>query len=406
MVHVFPEHRPLRLALVTETYPPEINGVAMTYGRLVRALVQRGHELEIVRCRLPGEATVDGVVGEEGARHLAVTSLPVPRYQGLRLGLPCRTRLRNRWSAERPEVVHIATEGPLGRSALHAANDLGIPCSSGFHTNFHDYLKHYGVGMLHRLAVGYLRKFHNATRLTLVPAADQLAGLEQLGFKNLMTLGRGVDTKTFAPERRDLALRSTWGAAPEDTVYIHVGRVAPEKDIPMALAAFEAIQARDPKARMVVVGDGPLRAKLASLHPKVVFTGVLSLPAMAIAYASADVFLFPSRSETFGNVLLEAMASGVPTVAFDYAGARQHLRHEENGLSVPFNDPAAWQEQALRLAGDPELRQRLGAAARITAEQVAWDPIVQRFETLLRRVADHQAVIEPQPSLNLTASVA
>ncbi len=389
MVHPLPEFRSLRISLVTETFQPEINGVSMTLGRLVDGLARRGHLIDVVRCRRPREAPV---ALPAGVTHYALPSLPIPRYQGLRLGLPARGRLRERWSHNRPDLVHVATEGPLGRSALLAATDLGVPLSSSYHTNFHDYSRHYGFGFLHGVLEGYLRRFHNRTRVTMVPSPDLLQQLTTAGYHNLTTLGRGVDTVLFDPLKRDPALRATWGAGPSDPVLLHVGRVAPEKNIPLALRAFARIREALPQAQLVVAGDGPLRPGLAAAHPGVHFTGELNIADLTRHYASADIFLFPSMSETFGNVLLEACASGLATVSFAYAAPQSYIRPGDNGLLAPFGDEVSWVEQACALAGDPQRIGRLRLAARTTAEGIGWDAVIDRFEHLLRRAADTREI--------------
>ena len=389
MVSPLSEFRSMRITLVTETFQPEINGVSMTLGRLVEGLAKRGHLVHVVRCRRPHE---DPLVIPAGVTHSAFPSLPIPRYHGLRLGLPARGRLRELWSRECPDLVHVATEGPLGRSALLAAIDLGLPISSSYHTNFHDYSRHYGFGILHGMVERYLRNFHNRTRVTMVPSPDLLEQLSAAGYHHLTTLGRGVDTTLFNPAKRDQQLRATWGAGLHDPVLLHVGRVAPEKNIPLALAAFRRIQAVHPNARMVVVGDGPLRRGLAAAHPMVHFTGELSVSDLTRHYASADVFLFPSMSETFGNVLLEACASGLATISFNYAAPKAYIRPEDNGLLAPFGDEAAWLGQACTLASEPEAIKRMRQSARVTAEHIGWDAVIDRIELLLRRAADPQHI--------------
>jgi glycosyltransferase involved in cell wall biosynthesis len=396
MVHPLPEYRGLRIALVSETFPPEINGVSMTLGRLVQGLALRGHALQVVRCRRPREPSPEP---QPGITQLALPSLPIPRYQGLRLGLPARGRLREAWTRERPDVVHIATEGPLGHSALRAAEDLGLPLASSFHTNFDDYARHYRIGLLAGIVKGHLRRFHNRTRVTMAPSVDLVERLRGEGYHNLVTLGRGVDTTLFSPAKRDPALRATWGAGEADPVLLHVGRVAPEKNIPLALETFARIQRANPRARMVVVGDGPLRSGLATAHPQVHFTGALPVADLARHYASADVFLFPSMSETFGNVLLEAMASGLATVSFDYAAPQAYVRHGDNGLLAAFGDEAEWQDLATDLLADPRRIKRLGEHARHTANTIGWDAVINRFEELLRGVADGTLTV-PSPRLH------
>lgn len=395
MVHPLPEYRHLRIALVSETFPPEINGVSMTLGRLVDGLARRGHQVQVIRCRRPTELPTET---NTLIQHTALPSLPIPRYSGLRLGLPARGKLRELWSRERPDVVHVATEGPLGRSALRAAEELRLPLASSYHTNFHDYSRHYGIGLLHGMVAGYLRRFHNRTRVTMVPSPDLLDQLVTAGYHNLVTLGRGVDTELFTPAKRDHALRATWGAAPDAPVLLHVGRVAPEKNIPLALKAFARLRSQVPGARMVVVGDGPLRPGFAQQHPDVRFTGALAVEDLARHYASADVFLFPSMSETFGNVLLEAMASGLATVSFDYAAPKTYVQQDDNGVIAPFGNEAAWLDHACALVADPKRLARLRPAARATALTIGWDAVIDRFEGFLRRVADHQSVMVPSVS--------
>lgn len=378
-------HRPaLAIALVTETYPPEINGVAMTMSRLVGGLAARGHRVEVVRPRQVGERG-DPAQADPLVRELVRPGLPIPGYAALRLGVPSTGLLLARWRRARPDAVHIVTEGPLGCSALKAAEKLAIPVTSSYHTNFDDYTRHYRIGALAGVVEGWLRRFHNRTSVTMVPSADLVARLQRAGYRNCALWSRGVDLQLFNPAHRDPALRASWGAGPDDPVCLHVGRVAPEKDIPLALEAFRAIRAADPRARMVVAGDGPARAALQRACPEALFTGALPVADLARTYASADLFLFPSRSETFGNVLCEAMASGLPAVGFDYAAARMHGRDGVNMLSVPCDRPDLFAPAALRLAGDAALRGALAAAAVATMQANAWSRVVDRFEELLWR---------------------
>ncbi|MFT3766259.1 MAG: glycosyltransferase family 1 protein [Minicystis sp.] len=382
-------HTPLSIALVTETWSPEINGVAMTLGRLVDGLRRRGHRVEVVRPR----QAVDRPGADHGSSVLR-DSLPIPRYTGLRLGLPSGAVLEARWRFLRPDLVHIATEGPLGLSALRVARRLEIPVTSGFHTNFHDYSRHYGLGLLHAPVMGYLRWFHNRTKATLVPTRAQVRELAGAGFRNAVDLGRGVDAALYHPGRRDEGMRQRWGATERTVVCLHVGRVAPEKDIPLALDGWRAIRAAGIDTRMVVAGDGPERERLAASLPDALFTGALPRDELATAYASADLFLFPSRSETFGNVLLEAMASGIPAVSFDYAAPQIHVRHGMNGWLAPFGDRGAWIASAVAAAGDQAALRACGLAARETAAAVSWDSIIQRLELIFHRAIDTRSILE------------
>jgi glycosyltransferase involved in cell wall biosynthesis len=367
----------LKIALVTETFPPEINGVAMTLSHLVEGLAQRGHSVTVSR---PRQNTSDTARADGLCREELFPSLPVPGYAFLRLGLPARGRLLRQWRADRPDLVHLATEGPLGYSALLAAHRLGLPVSSSFHTNFHSYSRHYGFAFLTRPALAYLRHFHNRTRITLSPTAELNDALARDGFRDLRLMSRGVNTRVFSPAHRSDALRASLGAAPEDLLVIHVSRLAAEKNYPLLFESFAAIRDRIPRAKLVVVSDGPLRKKLARRHPHAVFTGFLTRDALAAHYASADLFIYPSLTETFGNVTTEALASGLPVVAFDYAAAGRFIRHGENGWLVPFGDAPAFIAASGHLATDAPLRARLRPAARKTAEGISWDFVVDQLE--------------------------
>jgi len=374
----------LKIALVTETFPPEINGVAMTLQRLVGGLARRGHEVTVLRPRQNGG---DAPAAEGAYREVLFPSLPMPGYAFLRLGLPARSRLLDLWTRARPDVVHIATEGPLGYSALRAAHTLDLPISSSFHTNFHAYSRYYGFGFLTGAALAYLRHFHNRALATFAPTVELNQQLARAGFARLRLLARGVDTGLFSPARRSEALRAQWGLEPDDLAVVHVSRLAAEKNYPLVFEAFAAIRAAHPRARLIMVSDGPLRQKLQRAHPWTHFTGFLEAGALAAHYASADLFLYASLTETFGNVVLEAIASGLPVAAFNYAAAARFLRHGENGWLVPLGDRGAFVAAAQILAADPALRRRLGAAARVTAETVPWDGIVDAFEQDLRELA-------------------
>jgi glycosyltransferase involved in cell wall biosynthesis len=367
------------VAIVTETYPPEVNGVALTLDRLVQGLRARGHVVSVVRPRRPAlDGTTTGIDGPT-----LVAGVAIPGYPEVRIGLPAGALLRARWTVDRPDAVYVATPGPLGWSALGAARRVGLPVFSGFHTNFHRYARHYRASWLGRLVRRGLRRFHNATDGTLVATAELGDELGAAGFRCLHVLGRGVDARRFAPGRRCAALRARWGARGDDVVVACVGRVAAEKNVGLAIEAYRAMQRSGRVGPFVVVGDGPLRAMLQRSHPDLVFAGMQSGEPLARHYASADLFLFPSETETFGNVILEAMASGLAIVAYDYAAARAHLRDGDTGVLVPFGDARAFVEQATALARAPATVGTLGRRARATAVALDWAEVVQRFERLL-----------------------
>ena len=373
----------LRVAVVTETYPPEINGVARTVGLMVGALCERGHEVQLIRPRQRGEFASSK---ETRPDLRLVPGMPIPFYRHLRMGFAPLRFLPKEWAKWRPDLVHVVTEGPLGWAAASAARHLGIPTCSDFHTNFHSYSRHYGMGVFAGIVARYLRSLHNRTDCTLVPTFEMQSNLESLGFERVKVVGRGVDNWLFSPACRSERLRATWGCRGSETVALYVGRIAPEKNLELFVQAALAMRAADAGVRIVLVGDGPQAAELRSRHPDFVFAGMRTGGDLAEHYASADVFLFPSTTETFGNVTLEAMASGLAVVAYDYAAARQYLRHEASALLPPMDDGVAFVRMAERLACDRDLVSRLRSGARQAAETASWSRTFDDLERVLRRI--------------------
>ena len=367
----------MRYAIVTETYPPEVNGVALTVQSLEHGLRRRGHSVDLIRPRQNQDPPAE--------HELLVRGAGLPRYPGLRFGLPAPQRLARQWRLQRPDAIYIATEGPLGWSAMRTARQMGIPVASGLHTRFDEYLQDYGAAWLQSVALAWMRRFHNQADATLVPTNELQQFLGEQGFSQVRLLARAVDGSQFDPRHRDSALRAQWGVEGDELVVIHVGRVAAEKNLGLAVKAFRRIQQLTPKARFVWVGDGPLREKLAQENPDFIFCGIQRGEALARHFASGDLFLFPSRSETFGNVTLEAMASGVATVAFNYGAAREHLRSGHSGVAVENDE--SFINAAVQLAGDGEMRATLGANANRAMQRLHPEQVVAEFEALLDELA-------------------
>ena len=380
--------RSLRIAIVTETYPPEVNGVAMTVGRFVSGLHQLQHEVQLVR---PRQDSADRAGSGERFQEVLQRGIPIPRYPALKMGLPAKQALTRLWSVKRPDVVHIVTEGPLGWSAVQAARKLRLPISSDFHTNFHAYSRHYGIGWLKTPIAAYLRKFHNGTHCTMVPTGAMRDELIEMGFRNLRVVARGVDVSLFDPARRSETLRQSWGAGPSDPVALYVGRLAAEKNLSAVVAAFEAMRMRCKNARFVLVGDGPEAPSLAAKHPNYVFAGLRIGEDLATHYASGDIFLFPSLTETYGNVTVEAMASGLAVVAYDYAAAAEHIRHGDNGLLADYANLGDCVRHAAELITDAQRIATYGARARATALGLDWNRVVRELESVFMAVADPHA---------------
>jgi len=365
----------------------------MTLGRIVDGLALRGHRMTIIRPRQRHESPRFSVTQRLAGRQVRLPGIPLPGYPQLRIGLPAGRRLVHLWRINRPDLVHVATEGPLGASAITAARRLGIPVTSSFHTNFDQYTRDYRLGWMRGIVAAWLRRVHNRTLRTFAPTRDLLQRLEADGYANLRLLSRGVDTELFSPAHRDEGLRASWGVQPDDLVVMHVGRMAAEKNYLLLFRTFEALKNINPRARLVLVGDGPMLSAYQRQRPDIIFTGFYTGHNLARHYASGDMYLHASVTETFGNVITEALASGLAVGAFNYAAAREFIRHDENGLVAPVRDEAAFLANAVRLAGDPAMRTRLSAAGRATAEKLSWDAVIDRFAAdIAEVVAGHHPV--------------
>ena len=386
----------LRIAVVTETYPPEINGVARTVGLMVDELLARGHHIQLVRPRQAGESAGAPARRTSGLEERLTIGFRIPNYPELQIGIIRKGLLLRDWSERRPDIVHVVTEGPLGWSALLAARKLGIPVVSDFHTNFHDYSRHYGLGWISGLVVGYLRALHNRADCTFVPTHEMRDRLRLLRFNALSIVGRGIDTRLFNPAKRSGELRRSWQCRGDTPVALYVGRLAAEKNLRLFVQSIRAAQYHRPDLCVVIVGDGPMGKSLRAENPDFLFAGMRTGEDLAAYYASADLFVFPSLSETFGNVTMEALASGLAVVAFDYAAAREHIVHGHNGLVAPSGDEAAFRRYTLRLASSAQEVQKLRQRARQTAERLSWSRAFDDLERSLVKFVAAPVGTEPE----------
>jgi glycosyltransferase involved in cell wall biosynthesis len=379
----------MRLAYVTETHPPEINGVSLTVARTIDHLRRNYHHVDVIRPSQRGEAR-----GQD--RHQWLTwGLPIPMYPDLRFGMALASTLRERFERKRVELVHVATPGPLGQVAVRAAKSAGLPVTVDFRTNFHEYSRYYGLSWLEPAIKRLMRSMHNAADLSFVPTESLRSALSADGFERLETVGRGVDTHRFSPQWRCGVQRAIWGAGPTTPVLLYVGRLAAEKQVDLAFRAWLQARSAMPTARMVVVGDGPLRKALERRWPNAIFTGMLTGDALSRAYASADVFLFPSESETFGNVSLEAMASGLAVVAFNAAAAAVVIQNGRDGVLVEPGDHHGFCHATFQLTAHLADMQAMRENARIRAGQLEWHEVLktqfQQMKSLIDRAGEHHA---------------
>lgn len=360
----------MRVCVVTETYFPQVNGVSRTLGQLVRHLNDRGDVVQLIHPDY-GET-----VGRN--THL-VRAVSPPFYQELHLPVPPFAAVHRAIDAFEPDVVHIATEATLGLSVLRHVGRKRIPAVSSFHTNFDQYSAHYRVGFTGGLIWRYLRWFHNQTMETFVPSRATFRALEARDFERLVLWPRGVDGALFRPDRPGRhKVRAALDFEPAAIVVAYVGRIAGEKNIGYLSEALALVERERPAARLLFVGDGPARPALEqrmSAHAR--FVGYQTGEDLADHYAAADLFAFSSLTETFGNVVLEAMASGLPVVALRAGGVGDTVRPGETGLLIePSAPPSEFAEALLLLIDDHDLRRRYSRSARTYALSQSWDEIM------------------------------
>ena len=360
--------RGLRLALFSDTYAPQVNGVARTLERLVGAVRARGGEARVFTTSDP-DAAADGSVRR-------AASVPFWAYPQLRIAAPIGGGAGRDLRAWRPTLIHAATPFGMGLAGRRAARRLGVPFVSSYHTHFSAYVRFYHLGLLERPTWGFLRWFHNGGARTFCPSRAIAAELEAHGFRGLRIWPRGIDTTRFNPRFRSTALRERLGATPDTVIVAYVGRIAPEKGLDVALEAMKKVMTAEPgRTVFALAGDGPYEAHCRAAAPEgTVFMGRIVGEDLSAFYASADVFVFPSVTDTFGNVLLEAMSSGLAVVGAEY-GTTTELLGEGRGLTFPSGDAAGMADRILELVRVPDARAALSRRARAYTEQASWDAI-------------------------------
>ncbi|OUU86862.1 MAG: hypothetical protein CBC36_08275 [Verrucomicrobiaceae bacterium TMED76] len=387
----------MRITLITDTFFPEINGVSMTLGRLSEGLTNLGHSVEVIRPNYRNnENPYLGSVTER-----TVAGLPLFGYPGLKVGLPRKRGLSKIWKKERPDVIYVATEGLLGQSAISAAAELSIPVLSGYHTHFVHYLEHYKLPFMRKFAFSYLRNLHKRTALTLAPTESLANELQSKGFGKAASLGRGVDTQLFNPSRRSIEVRESWGVGDKDPVAIYVGRVAKEKNISLALSNLRHFRKIYKTLKVVVVGDGPVKKELSDQYPEVIWMGSQRGERLASIYASADMFVFPSESETYGNVIVEAMASGLVPVCYELAAAKEFVIDEVSGFLATPKSAASFRDAIRQALSKQEYWPVIREIARNEVSGKSWENIIAKFERYLLNVSNDR---RNKPLLNLVAA--
>jgi len=366
------ESRPLRVALVTSSYNYIADGVALTLNRLVGYLEAKGVEVLVFA------PTADKPALEHHGELVSVPSVPLPGRPEYRLALGLPGYLKRRLLDFAPDLIHIAVPDLLGHAALSLAKRHAIPAVASYHTRYETYLKHY------RYLAGFedvlkkiLRRFYDRCHEVYVPSQSVREALLADGLKdNFRPWPRGIDTERFSPGKRSQQWRARHGIATDELIVLHVSRLVREKRLDTLTAALDRIAVPH---RVVIVGDGPDRNIAERALPHALFTGFLNGEELAAAYASSDIFVFPSDSESFGNVTLEAMAAGLPCVCADATGSRSLVVEGKTGLLAAADDPDAFAAHITTLANNPVLRRNMGEAARVRALTFSWEETMARL---------------------------
>lgn len=349
----------MRIALVSDAFMPQVSGVVTVLRRIVEVLGRAGHDAAVVAPEYPDSQPGHGI------EELRVPSVAFPPYPAVRLSLPQLRRVAHFLDRFRPDVVHVVTEGPLGFLGRRYALRRRVPLVTSYHTHFPQYCRYYGIPALESAVWSLLTWFHGPARLIHTPGEAARDELRRRGLHQVALWGRGVDTELFHPDRRSVAMRRRLGVRDGQVLILHVGRLAAEKNLDVLADAFcTADEALGPHAVFAIAGDGPSAHRLYRRHPGARRLGFLRPGELAQVYASADVCVFPSRTETCGLVALEAMASGVSVVAADAGGFRENVVHGRTGLLVEPSDARGFALAIVRLALDGVCRQTLGLAAR------------------------------------------
>lgn len=373
----------MRVALFSEVYWPMVSGVSRTLQQLLHVLHGLGTEVRVYSATYP---LPDGVSDRPEVHRSP--SRPLFLSPEVQWAFPRRREVLADLAAFDPDVVHVATEFALGLTGLRCAEALGVPVVASSHTDYERYAAHYGVPWLVPPGWTYLRWFYSRAHRVLCPTRLYAAHLHERGVPHTGIWGRGVDTDIFHPIHRSDPWRALHGFAPDDLVVLCVGRLGPEKGIGVLLDAWQLLGSRQNGARLAFVGAGLMESEIAERRlPRVQVLGMRHGPELSAAYASADMFVLPSATETFGNVLLEAMASGLPSVVAAAGGPTEYATHGKNVWFVAPNDPVALSDGLARLIDDAELRALLAGGARETALRRSWaaacEPVIEAYRAAL-----------------------
>lgn len=362
----------MKVAIFTDTFIPQVNGVARTVGRLAEALAGRD-----MSCMVLSPDT--GLQGEYPFEFNFSPGFDLPVYQECKVALPSYPSICKVMEQFKPDVIHLVTEFPMGLCGLKYASSYRIPAVGSYHTNFPEYLSYYKMAFLTNWVWKYMRWFHNQCLINYCPSQATLKLLEKKKIRNLDIWGRGIDTVLFNPQKRDFMYRDHVGAAGK-TLLLYVGRIAPEKDLDILMESLRTLNAANREVHLVITGDGPQADVLKrEAPPNVTFTGYLHGEDLAAVYASCDIFVFPSTTETYGNVVLEAMASGLPVVGAYSGGVKENLINRFNGLTCRPRNAGDMAAAVMELIENEGLRKSLASQARSYSLTKSWENVFNRL---------------------------
>lgn len=373
----------MKVAIFTGNYNHIRDGVSLTLNRLVGFLIEKGVDVLVFG------PTIDKPEIDHTGEFVAVPSISLPGRPEYRISSAFPRGIQKRLEVFNPDIVHIATPDYLGFKALKWAIKNEIPVVASYHTHFSSYLKYYKLSIIEPLLWKYLAWFYGKCTHVYVPSESMVKLLEERKIKSELKIwARGIETDRFSPSFRDFRWRSQHGVSDDELIITFVSRLVWEKNLKLFAVVVNKLQTSYPKLKALIVGDGPAMEGAKELMPQAVFTGFLEGEELAIAYASSDIFFFPSDTETFGNVTLEAMASGLPTVVADATGSRSLVNHGESGFVIPVESSDKFYTFIEELINDDKLRSRMSDSAIEKAEEFSWSVINNRLLSYYNEVLE------------------
>lgn len=371
----------IKVAIFTGNYNHIRDGVSLTLNRLVRFLMNNGVEVLVFA------PTIDKPALDHNGTLSAVPSIKLPGRPEYLVSTGFPEKKRKILEDFDPDLVHIATPDILGFKALKWAQEAGKPAVSSFHTHFSSYLKYYKIGFLVPLLWKYLSWFYNQCEQVYVPSQSMADILKEKPIvSDIKIWARGIDTELFHPSKRDKKWREKFGFKESDIVITYVSRLVWEKNPRLYADVVKRLQKKYEHVRALIVGNGPALTELKKIFPEAVYTGFLKGDELAASYANSDIFFFPSDTETFGNVTLEAMASGLPCVVADATGSKSLVEHSENGFVIPVEKRDAFYGHLENLISNKNLRDRMGKSSREKSKHYTWNAVNSRLLKFYKEV--------------------